>query len=127
MRCLNCGVCCKETEMLLCQEDIKLLEKNGYQKESFARFDKAGYAILRNRQGNCVFYDPKKHRCNVYTMRPSGCRVYPVIYDEDKGIIIDNICHAQDTVSEQEKQRKGKQVAALLKRIDNQAQQKNPK
>ena len=127
MRCLHCGVCCKETEMLLSQEDIKRLEKSGYQKESFARFDNAGYALLRNRQGYCVFYDAKEHRCSIYAVRPSGCRVYPVIYDEDKGIIVDCICHAQDTVSEQEKQRKGKRVTALLKRIDRQAEQKRSK
>jgi Fe-S-cluster containining protein len=124
MRCLHCGVCCTETEMLLSTEDIERLEKEGYRKKSFVRFDKAGYATLRNREGHCVFYNAEKQRCNVYAARPSGCRVYPVIYDEDEGIVIDDICHAQRTVIEQEKKRKGKKVLKLLEKIDAEAERR---
>jgi Fe-S-cluster containining protein len=113
--------------MLLSTEDITRLEKKGFSKEFFVRFDKAGYALLRNRQGHCVFYNIEMRRCNVYAERPSGCRVYPVIFDEDKGIVVDDICHAQETVTEQEKLRKGKKVVKLLKRIDREAEQKSSK
>jgi Fe-S-cluster containining protein len=123
MRCLRCGVCCTETEMLLSVDDINRLEKKGYQKDFFVRFDKDGYAILRNRCGYCVFYNVKERQCDVYADRPAGCRVYPVILDEDNGIIIDDICRAQSTISAHEKMQKGKQVIKLLEKIDQEAQQ----
>lgn len=122
MRCTRCGVCCQETEMLLSNEDITRLESKGYSKRFFVRFDKAGYALLRNREGHCVFYNPEKMQCDVYAFRPAGCRVYPVIYDEDKGIIVDTICHAHETVTEQEKKRKGKMVLKLLEKIDSEVE-----
>lgn len=75
MRCVRCGICCQETEMLLCAADITRLEKKGYSKESFVRFDKEGYALLRNRQGFCAFYNTKDRKCDVYADRPAGCRV----------------------------------------------------
>ncbi|MCX8150618.1 MAG: YkgJ family cysteine cluster protein [Candidatus Bathyarchaeota archaeon] len=121
MRCTRCGVCCQETEMLLSKEDIDRLEAKGYPKEVFVRYDDSGYAILRNRGGHCVFYNTEKTQCDVYLVRPSGCRVYPVIYDEDKGIITDSICHAHETVTEREKKRKGKIVLKLLEKIDREA------
>ncbi len=127
MHCVQCGICCQETDMLLSKEDIKRIEKKGYTKDSFVRYDKEGYALLRNRQGCCVFYNTNERRCDVYKNRPSGCRVYPVILDEDKGIVVDQICHAQTTISEEEKTRRGKRVLRLLKKIDAEAQNRRTK
>jgi len=127
MRCLRCGVCCTETEMLLSNQDILRLEKKGFPVESFVRFDNEGYAILRNRDGYCVFYNVNQRQCDVYTDRPSGCRVYPVILDEDKGIVTDHICRAKRTVTMQEKIRKGRQVIKLLSKIDREAQHNHSK
>jgi hypothetical protein len=111
--------------MLLSAEDIAQLEKKGYKKEFFIRIDKAGYAVLRNRQDRCVFFDAEKRRCRVYAVRPSGCRVYPVIFDENKGIVADTVCKARGTVTEQEKARKGKKVLKLLERLDREAKQRS--
>ena len=122
MRCSNCGVCCTETEMLLSKKDIERLTGRGFKVDFFARIDKEGYAQLKNRRGYCIFYDPKNHRCNVYINRPSGCRVYPVILDEEKGIILDDICHSRNTISDEEKKIKGKRVVKLLERIDSEAE-----
>ena len=127
MRCMRCGVCCQETDMLLSTQDIKHLEKQGYTQDSFVRFDVEGYAILRNRQGHCVFYNPKEQRCDVYVSRPAGCRVYPVIYDEDAGIVVDSICHAQESISEQEKAKRGKRVMKLLEKIDSETRERQAK
>jgi len=121
MRCSHCGICCTETEMLLSKKDIKRLESIGYYKTLFAKYDKQGYVQLKNRDGYCVFYDVQKKRCRVYADRPSGCRVYPVILDEEKGIILDNICESRETISEQEKILKGRRVIKLLEEIDSEA------
>jgi Fe-S-cluster containining protein len=110
--------------MLLSAEDIERLERKGFSKEFFAWFDRAGYAKLRNREGHCVFYDVEKRRCNVYADRPLGCRLYPVIYDETKGIVVDSICHAQGTLTEGKKERKGKKVLKLLEKIDAEAEKR---
>jgi uncharacterized protein len=121
MDCSNCGVCCTETEMLLCKRDIKRLENKGFSQNQFVSYDEQGYATLKNRDGYCVFYDLKNRRCSVYEDRPSGCRVYPVILDEDTGIILDDICEARNTISDGEKSRKGKKVIRLLEVIDAEA------
>jgi Fe-S-cluster containining protein len=118
MRCSSCGVCCRETEMLLSSKDIRRLERKGYHSDFFVRFDSEGYAILKNQRGYCVFYDREKRRCKVYTHRPTGCRIYPVIYHEDKGIIVDPICPTGFLVNEKQKAKKGEKVLKLLKTID---------
>jgi Fe-S-cluster containining protein len=124
MRCLCCGVCCRETEMLLSSKDIEQLEKEGYQREFFAVFDKEGNAKLRNMKSHCVFYDVEKSRCKVYASRSLGCRLYPVIYVENKGIVVDNICRAKGNFNEKTMERKGKKVLKLLEKIDEEAESK---
>ena len=121
MHCSNCGVCCTETRMLLAEKDIKRLVNRGFSKGFFVKLDNKGYAQLKNRKGYCVFYDAKKHRCGVYVDRPSGCRVYPVILDEEKGIILDEICQSRNTVTDAEISVKGRRVIRLLERIDDEA------
>ena len=121
MRCLRCGVCCKETEMLLSVEDIERLERKGYDRDFFVRFDSEGYATLRNNRGYCVFYDAEKRRCKVRAHRPLGCRIYPVIYDENKGITVDTICPSRNSVTDKQKARRGKKVLKLLETIDAEA------
>jgi Fe-S-cluster containining protein len=41
-----------------------------------------GWLQLKNYDGRCVFNDGKK--CSIYEYRPEGCKLYPIIYDEDK-------------------------------------------
>jgi uncharacterized protein len=111
--------------MMLSIDDIKRLERQGYQQDSFTRFDSEGYALLRNRQGYCVFYNVQEHRCDVYVYRPSGCRVYPVVYDEEKGLTVDSICHSRTTIGEQEITIRGQRVLKLLKKLDSEAQNRH--
>jgi len=124
MRCLRCGVCCRETEMLLSAKDIERLELKGYDRTFFVRFDSEGYATLRNYRGFCVFYDAEKRRCKVRAHRPLGCRIYPVIYDEGKGIIVDTICTSRGSVTEKQKEKKGEKVLKLLETIDAEAKKR---
>ncbi len=111
--------------MLLSLADIQRLERKGYRREFFVRFDKAGYAVLRNRREHCVFYDLENRGCRVYADRPLGCRVYPVILDEKKGIVLDCLCNARSSITEQEKARKGRRVRKLLECIDAEAENRS--
>jgi Fe-S-cluster containining protein len=121
MNCSRCGVCCTETEMLLCKKDIQRLEKKGFSQNQFVQYDRKGYAQLKNRDGYCVFYDLRNQQCSVYMDRPVGCRVYPVILDEETGIILDEICESRKSITLTEKKLKGKRVIELLKVIDSEA------
>jgi len=107
--------------MLLSNEDIKRLEKKGFHKKYFMKIDKEGYAQLKNRNGYCVFYDLENQQCKVYNDKPAGCGVYPVILDEEVGIIIDDICPEKASIAIEEKEEKGKAVVRLLEVIDAEA------
>jgi Fe-S-cluster containining protein len=110
--------------MLLSKKDIKRLVDKGYRQNQFVRYDKSGYGVLKNREGYCVFYDQVKRRCSVYVDRPSGCRVYPVIVDDEKGVVLDTICESRKSISVEEKMLKGKRVLKLLELIDFEASQR---
>ncbi len=124
MRCLRCGECCKETEMLLSNQDIERLEKRGYARNSFVRFDEQGYATLKNVGGNCYFFDSDRVTCRERANRPLGCRIYPVMLDEDRGIVVDDFCSSAKAITEKQKAKRGKDVTKLLKRIDSEAEQR---
>jgi len=107
--------------MMLSNVDVERLERAGYNRQKFVRYDKYGFTRLKNRHGCCVFYDAEKCRCKIYKHRPLGCRIYPVIYSEQEGVVVDDLCPMKNTVSEIELKRKGKKVRELLQRIDNEA------
>lgn len=124
MMCSRCGLCCHDTEMMLSNSDIKLLESRGHKRETFLRIDKKGYAILKNRDGHCVFFDPERNACSAYLDRPRGCRVYPVVFSEDEGVVVDVLCPMGKTVSATEINANGKEVKQLLKIIDREARKR---
>jgi Fe-S-cluster containining protein len=88
------------------------------------RFDSEGYATLRNYRGYCIFYDAGKKRCKVRAHRPLGCRIYPVIYDEAEGIIVDPICPSHSSVTEKQKAKRGEKLLKLLETINAEAKRR---
>jgi Fe-S-cluster containining protein len=121
MHCSHCGICCEKTEMMLSEADIERLEKLGFSRQTFARYDRYGFVRLKNCHGFCIFYDLEKCNCRIYKHRPLGCRIYPVIYSEQEGVVVDNLCPMKSTVSETELKRKGTKVMGLLQRIEEEA------
>ena len=121
MHCSHCGLCCEKTEMLLSSADVERLERVGYDRRKFMRHDRNGFVRLKNWRGFCVFYDVRKCRCKIYRHRPLGCRIYPVIYSELEGIVVDDLCPMKNTISESELKKKGEEVMELIKRIDSEA------
>jgi hypothetical protein len=110
--------------MMLSNTDIERLERLGHDRQKLVRYDGQGFARLKNRHGLCVFYDVEKRRCQIYRHRPLGCRIYPVIYSEKEGIVVDDLCPTQNTVSKIELEREGKKLMELLQRIDNEAHER---
>lgn len=108
--------------MLLSNQDIKRLEKQGNSKDLFVLFDDEGYARLRNTKGHCVFYNVKDHSCRVYRWRPEGCRLYPVVFDEENWIVLDHECCSTRPLNAREVAARGLKVLKLLEKIDAQAE-----
>jgi uncharacterized protein len=78
----HCVTCCYDTEMLLLDEDVQRIVDLGFEESYFARTSSDGFKMLKNSsQGRCVFHDGKL--CAIYTNRPAGCKLYPVIFDEN--------------------------------------------
>ena len=80
--CLNhhCVACCLETRMPLSDLDVKRILALGYSLDCFSVETKNGRR-LRNSSGRCVFL---RDGCEIYADRPEGCRLYPLIYNEDR-------------------------------------------
>lgn len=123
MRCSRCGKCCQETEMELSSKDIKRLEEMGYHRREFTVDGQDGVTRLRNVKGWCYFYDAGESKCRIYTNRPLGCCIYPIMYlIDDHTIIIDKLCPMGASVSERELRRKGRILIKLLRVIDSDAE-----
>jgi hypothetical protein len=46
------------------------------------------------------------------------------MFDEDKGIVIDELCAARNTITEKQKEKRGAKVLKLLEKIDAEAQKR---
>ena len=95
-KCIDCGNCCRETEMILSAQDVARI-KSKYPKNlrriNFVKKTADGLFQLENTYGYCVFFDPTTKLCNIYEIRPQGCRFYPLIYDSDKNsCVFDRDC-----------------------------------
>lgn len=117
MRCSNCGICCEGTEMELSSDDIRRLEKAGYRRDQFSVLDDG--IRLRNVDGWCYFYVLAERRCRVYRNRPLGCRLYPVVFSGDEGVVVDELCPMGHAVSGRELRSKGSLLRTLLRKIDD--------
>ena len=86
----KCVECCLETRMPLSNLDLKRILKLGYKLECFAVKTDGGWR-LKNNCGRCVFL--VEERCSIYPNRPEGCRLYPLVYNENlKKVVIDPLC-----------------------------------
>jgi uncharacterized protein len=81
--------------MLLLEDDLQRIAGLGFE-ESFFAIESEGFKMLRNSsKGRCVFHDGEK--CTIYSNRPAGCRLYPVIFDEGKNRPVkDRLCPYRD-------------------------------
>jgi len=117
MYCDHCGECCKDTEMMLSEEDVKRIERLGLKRNEFS-YEKDGFLFLKNKDGFCVFYNKEQKRCNIYPYRPLGCRFYPIIFDlEDQRVIVDKLCHLWHTVTDEELKRVKPRVKKFVRRL----------
>ena len=85
--------------MLLLEDDVQRIVSLGFKEGSFA-VESDGFKVLRNSSnsnsiGRCVFHDGEQ--CTIYSNRPAGCRLYPIIFDEDLNHPVkDGLCPYRD-------------------------------
>ena len=89
----GCIQCCLETEMLLSNEDIERIRSLGFAQKFFV-IKKDRWLQLKNSDGRCVFHNGIE--CSIYENRPEGCRLYPIIYNEDMNATFDEDCPYSD-------------------------------
>lgn len=114
--------------MQLSVQDIKRLERLGYNRKEFTIMKK-GFRSLRNLNDVCFFFDPESKHCKVYANRPEGCRFYPIVYSlSDKKPIIDNeVCRNTSTITISELERASPDLTRLIKRIIEESRRRDEK
>jgi uncharacterized protein len=86
----SCSRCCVDNSMPLTETDIKRIVKQGYRYRDFVIRRKRD-RYLKNKNGVCVFLGGDG--CKIYSFRPDGCRLYPLVYNEKtKQAIIHDFC-----------------------------------
>ena len=105
--------------MILSKKDIERIEEKGYKKEDFVK-KKNGWLQLKNKNHRCIFHDGKK--CIIYSIRPTGCRLYPLIYDmENNDAILDMDCpyHLSFCIDAEKKEKLFEIVRQVIKEKGN--------
>ena len=99
--------------MILLRSDIERIKSLGYDESFFVR-EIYGYKVLKNANGHCVFYNPLTKKCRIYPARPIGCRLYPIIYDEERGVTVDSYCPLANTVTKDELRRASRIIDKIV-------------
>jgi dCTP deaminase len=94
----DCHECCVDTEMPLAGRDVEHLRSRGHDVADFT-ISEDGFTFLANVDGSCYFLDPEG-RCIEYEDRPEGCRLYPLVLDEEMAdFTMDHLCPHAEQVS----------------------------
>lgn len=118
----RCIQCCIDTQMPLTQQDIQRIVEMGYQPSEFI-VQGDGEQRLKNKRtrGSCVFLQNK--RCQIYENRPTGCRIYPLVFDEStQQAVVDFLCPFSFEFQVIDIDRQN--LYALIKQLDYENQQK---
>ena len=86
----SCTICCMETRMPLSRIDIERITRQGYRFKDFV-VKRKRERRLKNFNGRCVFLGD--NGCMIYSFRPEGCRLYPLVYNENnRKFAIHDLC-----------------------------------
>jgi Fe-S-cluster containining protein len=105
----ECSACCRQTTMPITATEASLLSRRtGLSESEFCFIDSEGVRRLLNNKKTkaCVFLATNSDRvdapgvCTVYEYRPTGCKSYPIVLDEDDSAILDELCPHRDEFDE---------------------------
>ncbi len=107
--------------MPLTREDIQRLAAIGHYPDAFSVLGDDGFTFLANVEGRCYFLGPDG-LCIEYADRPEGCRLYPLVLDEEMSTFeVDGLCPYASHVEPSEIHR-----TALLELLERLARQCTP-
>ncbi|MBN2334644.1 YkgJ family cysteine cluster protein [Candidatus Bathyarchaeota archaeon] len=78
----GCVKCCIDTRMPLSRLDVERISGQGYRFKEFV-VKRGKERQLKNSNGRCVFLGD--NGCTIYSFRPEGCRLYPLVYNKNNG------------------------------------------
>ncbi len=126
--CLSnqCSKCCRETEMPLSKADITRLEAAGYDRTIFSKVMPDNSVRLSNSDefNACVFLDTDSSDlhapgiCQVWDIRPEGCRIYPLVLDDLDNPFLDELCPHRDAFPDPPMGLRGR-LLALAQELDS--------
>lgn len=83
-KCTGCGDCCTGSPgfVWVNAEEIAALAKHFNLsieafEQQYVRQIGARKSLVEYENGDCVFFDNKTRKCNVYELRPRQCRTWP--------------------------------------------------
>tara|TARA_Y100000588_G_C14035044_1_gene830348 strand:- start:498 stop:905 length:408 start_codon:yes stop_codon:yes gene_type:complete len=96
----GCSICCRNTQMPLTNDDAKRIStKSGLKIDEFAVRNNGFLQLYNNPKTNaCVFLNTNSNDilapgiCSIHDFRPEGCRIYPIIINENEKITTDDLC-----------------------------------
>lgn len=109
-----CGKCCYETEMPLTREDLNRIKSLGFKPEDFSVVVE-GVRRLRNVGGKCFFL--KNNECTIYEFRPEGCRIYPLVLNDEGEVVVDDLCPLKDEIEREISREVLEKAKSALQRI----------
>ena len=71
------------------------------------------------------FSIPRRENVKFIRIDRWAVAFFPVIFSEEEGIVVDDICPMKNTISKRELNHKGKILVNLLQQIDLEAEKKN--
>ncbi|HPN83930.1 MAG TPA: YkgJ family cysteine cluster protein [Victivallales bacterium] len=85
-QCARCGACCSWHGYVIISEDeadkiaeyLKLDARDFLAKFAKLTSNRKKISIKERDNGECVFYDKAGKRCEIYHLRPSQCRRFPI-------------------------------------------------
>lgn len=120
----GCAACCYDTEMPLTEEDIARLVALGHDRAAFTRISgDERWPVLQTKDKTaddmpgrpCFFLVDNK--CSVYADRPQGCRIYPLVLNEQGRLLRDEDCpHRNEFAMDPSAKRRIQKIAATLRR-----------
>lgn len=84
--CLECGgFCCKLGGVVASRNEVKAILAQGYPNH-FIRLADDVYGHDWGSDGTCPYF--KNGQCSIYSLRPLGCRMFPVVHTSSTDIVL---------------------------------------
>lgn len=113
--CTRCGKCCADRGPIpLVMEDLELWAKNRvvanmlpylkfiltpkktldlvFTRQIGNQFEETPEKAEENQDSSCPMYNKEKKECTIYENRPLSCRTYPLEFDGQKFVVVDDEC-----------------------------------